>query len=315
MNLMTARIVLVSLSALAVSAFAAGGNLAPCRSDSNCAGERSCRAFALDLSSISTIFQSAQSEDLENPDSGTVLAILQSITQSCRDEDYCLCVPTDEDLIGCSSDSDCSDGEECLADNCVADSQLEAAKEPKSCSSDSDCTVPDTICAKLTAGLLDSLAETFGFEDNGFCLARFKESSTSGKPGSSSTTTDGGNDNNDDDDDDSEICIAVKSLRHLQPHQLVYRKHMTARVLCDTHGSCATAGHMVRFRGRAMMMKSYCELVGNCERSITLVNSPRYTRALQIPSDSPDLTFTAFAARYATTAEEHVLRTAVHIGL
>ncbi|KAI0563328.1 hypothetical protein FGB62_42g31 [Gracilaria domingensis] len=109
-------------------------------------------------------------------------------------------------------------------------------------------------------------------------------------------------------------CIGVHHLQHMSAAQLMYDNHVRAKVLCDEHGSCATAGHMVRFDGRAMMMKSYCMLV-ECESTVELVNSPKYARKVSVPSRSPRLHFTAFAARYGSRAEEMLLRAAVRVGL
>ena len=70
---------------------------------------------------------------------------------------------------------------------------------------------------------------------------------------------------------------------------------------------------MVVYKGQALMMKNYCKVVG-CARRVKHVNSPKYVRKLVIPSKTEDLVFTAFAARFETTAEEGVLSTAVRLG-
>eukprot|EP00178_Gracilaria_changii_P025519 TRINITY_DN78611_c0_g1_i1.p1 TRINITY_DN78611_c0_g1~~TRINITY_DN78611_c0_g1_i1.p1 ORF type:complete len:333 (+),score=45.94 TRINITY_DN78611_c0_g1_i1:226-1224(+) len=110
------------------------------------------------------------------------------------------------------------------------------------------------------------------------------------------------------------VCIAVHSLQHFSEKELIYGSHRVARVLCDSKQSCATHGHVVVYRGRAMMMHSYCQLTGCVER-IMQVNSPRYVRALRVPSLTEDLQFTAFAARYRSVLEERVLSSAVRVGL
>lgn len=308
MSFITLCIILSTLAALVASAFAAGGNLAPCRSDTHCAKGRSCYAITFDAAGISDTDVELFINDVASGNIDPVQTALQTLGGSCPeggDDQYCTCVPTREDLTKCSADSDCSDGDQCfptilpilgaVGDNCLAPVQAQLLVSPKPCSGDADCD-SDTTCLTMF--------------NLGVCVARFKQSTASAQTETTPSTTGGGSQGF-----EPNTCIAITSLRHLQPHQLAYRNHISARVLCDQHGSCATPGHMVRFRGRPMMMKSYCQLVGNCERSITMVNSPRYTRALQIPSHSPHLTFTAFAARYATAAEEHVLRTAVHVGL
>lgn len=70
-------------------------------------------------------------------------------------------------------------------------------------------------------------------------------------------------------------CIDAEALRHLPREALVYDEDRSAMVLCDGNQSCATPGHMVRYRGRAMMMANYCQIVG-CEERVKRVNSPRY---------------------------------------
>lgn len=114
--------------------------------------------------------------------------------------------------------------------------------------------------------------------------------------------------------DADNVCIAVHSLRHLERHELVYENDRMASVMCDASGSCATPGHIVLYRGQTMMMASYCAAV-KCDKRVMKVNSPRYTRALRIPSKSEGLEFTAFAARYETPTEEKVLAAAVRVGL
>lgn len=117
-----------------------------------------------------------------------------------------------------------------------------------------------------------------------------------------------------DDDDDDVIgkCIAAHHLS--SHHDLVYPQHVRATVLCDALHNCATPGHVVVHRGVAMRMSSYCAST-TCRRSVMLVNSPRFRRALLVPSHSHDLQFTALAARFETRAEEIVLSLAVRFGL
>lgn len=114
---------------------------------------------------------------------------------------------------------------------------------------------------------------------------------------------------------DEYVCVDASALDHLRREELVYAEHVMARVLCDAQGACATPGHVVRFNGRAMMMRSYCAAVGGCARDVMLVNSPRYRRGLMVGTKTQGLEFTAFAARFETRVEEHVLATAVHLGL
>lgn len=110
------------------------------------------------------------------------------------------------------------------------------------------------------------------------------------------------------------VCIEVEALRHLPPEVLLYEKDRLARVLCDRNGSCATPGHMVRYRRRAMMMEGYCEIVGCAER-VKKVNSLRYRRGMTVPSATDDLDFTVFAAKYESSLEERILRSLIRVGL
>lgn len=110
-------------------------------------------------------------------------------------------------------------------------------------------------------------------------------------------------------------CVEALALGHMSPQELVYEKHMMAHVLCDVNGSCATPGHIIVFNEAPMMMRTYCELLGGCEKKISKVNSPRYRKAMRVPSRTEGLEYTAFASRYGTVAEEAVIRFAVHVGL
>lgn len=112
----------------------------------------------------------------------------------------------------------------------------------------------------------------------------------------------------------SATCIAVHSLTHLPRRSLVFKTDPVAHVLCDAQQSCATPGHMVHFKGRAMMMASYCNLVPCAQRQMR-VNSPRYSRAARLNSQTEGLQFTALAARYETVTEERILAAAVRMGL
>lgn len=113
---------------------------------------------------------------------------------------------------------------------------------------------------------------------------------------------------------DGDVCIGSHHLEGMKMNELVYGKHILANVLCDKKSSCATPGHMVRYNGEGMMMRSYCNIVG-CERKVMKVNSPRYGMGKVVKSSSEGLEFTAFAARYATKVEEHVLAGFLRVGL
>lgn len=124
-----------------------------------------------------------------------------------------------------------------------------------------------------------------------------------------------------------DVCVAARQLRHLPRSALLYARHRLATVLCDAHGSCATPGHIIVHAGVAQTMATYCRLRlpmparatageagrvdggggGGCERRVMWVNSLKMRAQLRVPSDSPDMQFTAFAARFGTPVEEAIL--------
>lgn len=110
------------------------------------------------------------------------------------------------------------------------------------------------------------------------------------------------------------LCIGAHLLRHLSRDELVFATDEVAEVLCDMQHSCATPGHMVVWRGMAMMMARYCD-EANCVKQAMKVNSPRYRRGAVVESRTEGLVFSVLAARYGTRAEEMVLGAAIRIGL
>lgn len=117
------------------------------------------------------------------------------------------------------------------------------------------------------------------------------------------------------DDDDDDVCVDAALLKHLPRERLVYRKDRRASVLCDEMGSCATAGHMVTFKGQAMMMMSYCQVTGMCKQRVMNVNSPVMSRNVRVPTKTDGLQFTAFASRYRSVVEERLLAAIVHMSV
>lgn len=125
----------------------------------------------------------------------------------------------------------------------------------------------------------------------------------------------GGNNNNG-------ICIASSHLsaaRLPQSSLLFPAPGVSATVLCDSHGSCATPGHIVIFRSFPLSMHTYCSVYASyarCSpRPATIVNSPSYTMGWRLNSDSTrGLVFTALAARYGTRMEEIILGVLVRAG-
>ena len=110
------------------------------------------------------------------------------------------------------------------------------------------------------------------------------------------------------------VCVASKHLGGFEDKELVFETHKRAAVLCDERGNCATPGHMVVWKGQGMMMRRYCGYVG-CVPRVMMVNSPKWRRNMAVPSESEGLTFSAFAARYETKAEEVVLSAFIRAGV
>lgn len=63
-----------------------------------------------------------------------------------------------------------------------------------------------------------------------------------------------------------------------------------------------------------MRMSEYCKMTGDCVKKDMMVNSPRWRRGLRVGSHTDGLEFTALAARWETTMEEHVLRALIRLG-
>lgn len=113
---------------------------------------------------------------------------------------------------------------------------------------------------------------------------------------------------------DDAICIDAKALGRFDKEELLFKTHQQAKVLCDKHASCATPGHIVMFRGKGMMMKSYCKLT-SCKERIMMVNSPKYRRSFFVSSMTTGLQYTSLAARYETRGEELLLAALIRVGL
>lgn len=114
--------------------------------------------------------------------------------------------------------------------------------------------------------------------------------------------------------DTNAACIDATALMHMDAADLVFPRHSWSNVLCDSNDSCATKGHIVTFNGEAMMMETYCGVV-TCSERVVQVNSPKYRRGLRVESKTEGLHYTAFAARYETSAEEAMMAAAVRVGL
>lgn len=112
-----------------------------------------------------------------------------------------------------------------------------------------------------------------------------------------------------------EVCIATSLLSSFSDEDLVFKSHFRANVLCDLDENCATAGHILIYKGEVMMMRSYCERKEiSCKKRIMAVNSPRMRVGLRVATRSKDLEFTALAARLESKFEEVLLRHLIHLG-
>lgn len=203
-------------------------------------------------------------------------------------------------LERCRSSTDCATGRFCLSDVTVSANEIKGdsctsssgsclcvSRENNVCSTSEDCLQLDR-CMKV------------GRTDYSLCISC---NGVDSDIGIDLEAVDNGNGN-------CPVCIAASMLSEFGAADLVYRAHRRAQVLCDMQGSCATEGHMVVYRGDAMMMETYCERVDVvCRRVATVVNSPRMRKGLRVASRTDGLEFTALAARFGTKVEEMVLGT------
>lgn len=191
----------------------------------------------------------------------------------------CFCLAS---TLPCNSSAFCGNGEACVKFRSISDY---------------------SYCAKCSS--LDRLSPAPIPIDNG-C----SRNSSSDSPGDSESS-DIVDDNNDD-----EPCIAMDAIKHLPLNQLVFPHHIRSSVLCDNYGNCASAGHMVMFNGRPMMMMSYCkEIKEGCLKTVKLVNNPRMVRSRRIASKVAHLQYTVFSAKYRTFVEEFALKMFLRLGI
>ncbi|PXF42540.1 hypothetical protein BWQ96_07702 [Gracilariopsis chorda] len=266
---------------------------------------------------------------------------INSSTDCSQTSSYCACLPQTIQQATCNSSSDCSETETCIpvpgrvssvikfpdVSVCVHNSQMDFV-DLTPCSSVAGCPSHATcvtilffsFCAASSSAeppITQSPAPEPSLEPE------IPDSTPVAAPlhleqDSPKQTEDGRDqeqrEDQPDDIDGVPVCIAAKSLQHLPENMLLYSKHIPARVLCDAQQSCATPGHMVLYNGRPMMMRTYCQLV-QCRSAVMPVNSVRYQWRWRLDSHTHGLSFLAFAARYQTRVEEHMLRTAVRVGL
>lgn len=254
-----------------------GFTLEPCKSDEDCLYDRPCAEIGfLDgiVSCSQSEFSSCFCFPLETEPCASRKAFNNSARSAAKNE-----VRENACINQCSSDDDCTSGS---CGNYLASSSKACVI---TCTNSGGCGERET-CASTPIILLPS--------DVGVCYRRdmVKE----------------------DPSFEELVCIDAEALAHMPANELVYERHRRAKVLCDQWGSCATAGHIVRYRGVGMMMKKYCSIVG-CVQRVKEVNSPRYKMGLRIPCKSEGLVYTAFAARYESFVEETMLSTAVRLGL
>lgn len=198
---------------------------------------------------------------------------------------------TDED---CTEDEDCAEPRKCLNERrtaCVEDQECK-------------CTVgQQTKCSTEKPCLAGDLCYLRQEDDEGICYScKFrKDQEKENRKVVGETEC---------------VCIAIASLTHLRASELVFAAHRRAAVLCDSHGNCATPGHIVVFRNVPMAMATYCARPdAACVRTVRLVNSPRMKLGLRIPSFRDGLHFTALAAARETALEEALLKLAVSVGV
>lgn len=197
----------------------------------------------------------------------------------------------------CSSDSDCKSPRECIdifGDPCSSPS-AECNCIPKSgyqdCTSSSDC-VSGEGCVTGIGGTA-SCASCDVVSNNEGILSFVDDAETC-----------------------SAVCVSTIHLKHMKSSDLVFSEHRRAFVLCDSHGSCATPGHIVVYKSHAMTMRRYCKMMSEpCRQRVMLVNSPRMQYGLRVDSLTEGLEFTPLAAKYESTLEETVLKLLVHIGM
>lgn len=232
--------------------------------------------------------------------------------------------------------SECLSGQALCGVNrpaCTASSQYCYCNAIKSCDCENGCIESEVCCDTVYGQMCISRAIAHG---NGnmtvvecnenlppagttYAIAepeppRADDTSPSPLPG----TDDSDNDEPDEGDNNTgsslAVCIDVRRLTRFHPDDLIYDNHVMSSVLCDRFESCATPGHIIQYKGTAMMMMTYCQVVG-CVSKRMHVNSPKYQRRLQVPSNTRGLIFTALAARFVTRGEEFLLSTAIHLGL
>lgn len=192
----------------------------------------------------------------------------------------------------CKVDSDCFGNRDCYCGEnscfCRPDGGI------MKCSGPSDCPAGE-VCLLFDNGSKNCLSQAFA-DSSGWPIVSGND------PGVGDGT-----------------CVATLHLdeQGVKKEDRVFAKDYYSWVLCDASGSCATSGHMVAWNGQMMMMKTYCEVgaAAGCERKVMSVNSMKYKRRGRVESKTDGLQFGVFAAKWATSTEEVVLRGLMRMGL
>lgn len=214
----------------------------------------------------------------------------------CSDSAACFCAPLNNE---CDFSEECLFGEACV--------QFDSTSVTKYCVS----------CSAIAKGTIQTIFVDSTHACEGGTMSNISipgvtdgpnpgSTDPQGNPEQESTSPSGPSESG----SESGVCVGVQHLSHVPKHQLVYSEHRRALVYCDTYNSCATPGHIVLYKGSAVMMKTYCQIYDahHCQRKFMFVNSPRMARNVRLTSYSPDLVFTAMSARYETSIEAAFLK-------
>lgn len=240
------------------------------------------------------------------------------VPKPCDGTEKCMCLPRDDTDGACSSRKDCPKGEVCAqfegeedstapicASKNVVDLGLFPLQEVSDPDDDSDGeSKPPSQPSDDESG--GGTGDDSGGEADG-------ETGGETDDGAGAESEPSGTAESDSEETLPQVCIDARALSHVESENLIFKKHVWANVLCDDNESCATEGHIVKFRGDSMRMSAYCGIV-KCSRRVMQVNSPRYSRGLRVNSNTDGLHFTAFSARYNTRVEEAVLAAVVRAG-
>ena len=305
-------------------------NFVPCESNLGCEGEVCASVYGSDPLCVSPGFVKRQPSDAELVDpEGPIEDRGPVDTQGgygltgdyCFDDEDCYeprkCVIPTQSSLDPSLLDPCTEKFGCYC--------LPSIEDSIRCEGDLDCGESGEVCARFPDGIQYCVSPAYLLERNDLVPVGDTTNESDTGPAESEDDLQGTREPPSFTDPneaslfptitpEAASCISIHSLRHLEREELVFGRDRMETVLCDRRNSCATAGHMVRFKGRGMMMRSYCGIV-RCDRRRMFVNSPKYRRGLLVPSRSEGLVFTAFAARFATRVEEHILTAAVHLGL